>query len=306
MFGLNFELGKPGTLEEHKQLFASAYEPLKESGGLISIMNHPCTLVLERWFSTDMKPRELTEAAYEHFEVFIRHVLSHEGIRTIAGKELLDIYPDCAQGRVFNRDELLELARGVGEEVKFLKFNSMALSAAELFGMFARFLFRAASEAHLPPGEVCPALKRASSPAHPPPGEVCLYLDGPARRAEETKAVFSVTSSEFVKSLVATVEFFANSARVPDEVLVGEKRVRPDDYFVSVAHILAKFLESGRLPEQVKILRADNVVEKYADESVARSGWAGSMMPPEFEAHKLLELARLQTWTLKPAVLCAR
>ena len=68
LMGLNFELGAPGELEKHQQAFTRSREQLASSGGLVSILNHPCTLVMKEWFSTELKSPELIEAGYRHFE----------------------------------------------------------------------------------------------------------------------------------------------------------------------------------------------------------------------------------------------
>ena len=39
------------------------------------------------------------------------------------------------------------------------------------------------------------------------------------------------------------------------------------------------------------------------DEEGARAGWKSVMLPAGFEAPKMIELAKLEAWTLKPAVL---
>ena len=56
--------------------------------------------------------------------------------------QLPALYPDRARGRVFGTEELLTLAQNVGEEVYFQESDGMSLSAAELFGMFVRFVAR--------------------------------------------------------------------------------------------------------------------------------------------------------------------
>ena len=286
MFGLNFELGQRGALEEHKRLFANSYAAL-EDGGLMSIMNHPCTLVLEEWFSTALKPRELTEAGYEHFDEFISHVLSHEDVETVTADQLPAIHPDRARGRVFTPDELLALARNVGEEVYFQERDGMSISAAELFGMFARFL------THTVVAEQMPS------------GEPCVHVDGPASPPQETATDFSAKQDDFARSLHETIDFLTKHRRLPDCVLIGRKPVALPDYFVALAAAVAHVVERDRLPDELRIIPAVNRLEDHVDDDAARGAWTSSMMPPGFSAPKLLEQAYLQAWTLKPAILAS-
>jgi len=281
-FGLNFELGKPGAMEEHQRQFAASYEAL-EDGGLISIMNHPCTLVLQEWFSTELKPRKLTEAGYKHFEAFLAHVLSHEQTETVTAEELPRLYPDRARDRVFGPDELHALAEAVDEEVRFQEIDGMSVSAAELFGMFAAFLAHAVEEGTTP-------------------GAGCRYLDGPALPSGEVEEGFRVDSEAFRRSVLEVEAFVRSTGRLPESVEVGGRHVSPGVYYAAMARAVVHVVERRRLPERIGLVPVRNVVEGYVDEDAARSGWGSVMMRPGFAAPKLVEQARLQAWTLKPAV----
>lgn len=284
MFGLNFELGQPGAMEEHQRQFAASYE-LLEDGGLISIMNHPCTLVLEEWFSTNLKPRELTEAGYEHFEAFVAHVLSHEEVETVTADQLPALYPDRARDHVFSADEVLELARAVGEEINFQQTDGMSLSAAELFALFVQFVAHAIREEAVPPSANW------------------RYLDGPALGETDTSAGLHIERATFAPSVLDVEAFLRENGRLPDAVNVGGHRVAPGDYYAAIAGAAVHLVEDGTLPDEVPITPAINKVEQHVDEEAARGAWTSSMMRPGFSAPKLLEQACLQVWTLKPAIL---
>ncbi|HJN15828.1 MAG TPA: hypothetical protein QGH10_10070, partial [Armatimonadota bacterium] len=267
MFGLNFELGEPGALDEHLTQFAASYDAL-EDGGLISIMNHPCTLVMEEWFSTNLKPRDLTEAGYEHFDSFVGHVVSRPDVETITADQLPDLYPDLARDRVFSADELLALARAVGEQVNFQEAEGMSLSPAELFGMFTRFL------AH--------AIREGSAPA----GAVCLHLDGPATAGAGASSDGQAGRSDFSASVLQVEAWLRSTERLPSAVSVGDHALRLDAYHIALARALIHLIETRALPSDVDFAPADNQVDQHVDEAGARSGWAGSMLPDGFEAPK--------------------
>ncbi len=284
VFTLGFDLGEPQALNHYKTLFDDCHEML-EDGGLISIANHPCQLVLERWFSTDMKPRELTQKAYEQFEAFVEHVLSFDDVQTIAADDLPELYPDLTRDRVFSAHEIMALARGVGDEVHFEETDTMAWSAAELFGMFSRFVAASARSGGVPVGETC------------------LHHDGPARTATDTVSDFVTPVEEFIISARATVDFLDDHGRLPDYVSIGSVRVPVADYHSAIARTAAHIVENGHLPDQVAIRPTANRLLDYVDEEAAHGAWRSVMMLPGFEAPKLLEQARLQAWTLKPAIL---
>ena len=283
--GLNFELGTPGALEEHKRKFAQALGALGPDGGLITVMNHPCTLVLEEWFSTTLKPRHATEAGYRDFDAFVRDALGMPEVAATDARELLALYADEARDREFTRDELLALARSVEGEVTWRQLDSVVVSAAELFGLFVCFL----ANAEAPPERV-----------------VWAYLDGPATRLEAADTDFSVPWPQFVKGATKAAAFCAEHGRVPDDIALDGKRVFPGDFLATAAEAVATLIATGRPPERVTVLPARHTAEGYVDEEAARSSWKGSMAPADFRAPGLIELAKLQTWTLKPAVLKPR
>jgi hypothetical protein len=287
MLGLNFELGTPGAFEEHQRQFGESYE-LLEAGGLMSIMNHPCTLVREDWFTTDLKSRELRDAGYAHFDRFIEFSLQHE-TKTITADQLPALYPDGAKQRVFSRGELLALARGVGEEVYFQEFEGLTVSAAELLGMFVQF-----AAAHCAPG---------AEATREVPDACWQYYDGPALTATDCLSGFGASAAQFRASVRMVRAFMETSGRVPEAVEVGDKRVSPDDYFVALAKVVAAIIATGDLPSQVAIVPATNHLHEHVDASAWEAACKSVMMKPGFTAPKLLEHAYLQAWTLKPALL---
>lgn len=282
--GLNFELGTPGALDPHKAAFAEAVESLGHGGGLITVMNHPCTLVLEAWHCTRLKPVHLTEAGYRDFAEFVRFALATPGVAATNALSLLDLYGDDARGHEFTRDELLELARSTGGEVSWRRLDSLALSAAELFSLFVRFLAGAVDK---PPPESLP----------------WQYLDGPASALEDADTGFSVGWDELVQAASLAAQFATQHGRVPSRVLLGNRSTFPGDFLATAAEAVVTRLATDRRPEQVTVLSAANRVEGCVDEQAARGAWKSSMMLPDFRAPGLLEIARLQAWTLKPAIL---
>ena len=287
LMGLNFELGKPGELDKHKETFTRSLDQLSETGGLISIINHPCTLVLEQWFSTDMKPRELTEAGYRHFDEFVKWALSFDNVTTTCAGELRDLYPDRARGRRFCRDEIREIARGLLEEINFQRVDDMTVSAAEAFGMLVNCL-----AGHVTTGE-------------PPTDALCTPVYNPTSRPPAPARSQSVRWHEFCES-VRTVAGYVNRKRqVPSRVELSGGAAAPGDYLAAVAQALTRLFSGEAAPDEVRIEPAACRFEERVDTAAAESGWRGSMLPDGFSAPKMVELAKLEAWTLKPAVLRA-
>jgi len=53
----------------------------------------------------------------------------------------------------------------------------------------------------------------------------------------------------------------------------------------------------------VEITPVERRFETFVDEDAGRAAWKSVMMPPDFTAPKLIDLAKLVAWTLKPAIL---
>lgn len=287
LMGLNFELGKPGEFEKHKETFTRSLDQLSKSGGLISIANHPCTLVLEEWFSTYMKPRELTEAGYAHFEQFVKWAISHDNVKTISADGLCRIYPDRASGRLFARDELRKMAADFSGEINFQRLGDVAVSAAEAFGMFA--------------GCLADYLANGT-----PPSEVrCMALYNPTRRPADSARDVSVSWDVFRCALPSVMWHIGRHRSVPNEVRLGDRVVAPHDYLGALARIVVRLIDGESPPDEVRIEPVVCRFEDAVDEAAARGAWKSSMMPAEFSAPSMIDLAKLEAWTLKPAVLCS-
>lgn len=288
LMGLNFELGKPGELEKHKETFTRSREQLSGSGGLISIINHPCTLVLEQWFSTYMKPRELTEAGYAHFDEFVKWAMARGNVKGVCASELTQLYLDKAADRSFSRDEVRQMAAGLSGEIQFQRLGDATVSAAEAFGMLAEFL-----AGHLAGGK--------------PPQEVrCAAICNPTRRPANPSRGLSVPWDQFRRALQPVMWHIGRNRSVPNEVRLGDQAVAPHDYLAALAKVVVRLIDGGSPPDEVRIEPVVCRFEEAVDEDAARGAWKGSMMPPDFAAPNMIDLAKLESWTLKPAVLCSR
>ncbi len=294
LMGLNFELGKPGELEKHKETFSRSLEQLSGSGGLISIINHPCTLVLEQWFSTNMKSRELTEAGYRHFEDFVSWSLSHANVKPTCASELTQLYPDRARpmldmgrGHRFGPAEFLHLALNLSNEIQFQRLGDITLSAAEAFGLLVRCLEGYVSSREMPTGV----------PYAP------VY--NPSARPAKAVRGLSVPWPEFCETLAAVSRHLNEKQAVPNGVPFRKGLAPPEDFLGAVARVTARLLKGQNPPDTVELPSMICSFESYVDEEAGKSAWKGSMMPPDFSAPKLIELAKLEAWTLKPAILKA-
>lgn len=286
LMGLNFELGGPGELEKHQALFSRSLEELSDTGGLISILNHPCTLVLEEWFSTYMKSRELTEAGYRHFESFVQWALGHPNVEAIGAARLPELYPDQAVGTQFGREALLHLAQALSNEINFVRLGEVAVSAAEAF--------------HLLVEALSPYAERRSLAAQVEYAPV----DCPAEGAPELADELAVPWEEFGRNVRRVAQEVRQTRAVPSAVPVRQVAVPPASYLASAARAIAQILRDGAPPDTVTIRPTPRRFDDYLDPAAPGSAAGSAMAPPGGIATSgLFELAKLLAWTAKPAVL---
>jgi hypothetical protein len=88
---------------------------------------------------------------------------------------------------------------------------------------------------------------------------------------------------------------------MPSIIWVAGKPVRPEDFAVTLASVVTSERHSGDIPLQHGELKAKVHV---ADDSPHLWGWV--IFPKGFDAPHMMEIAKLQAWTIKPAVLRKR
>ena len=97
--------------------------------------------------------------------------------------------------------------------------------------------------------------------------------------------------------------FVHQQHRVPARVFIGADPTAPADFMAAMAHVLVHRADTGQFPESVtlptgtKLLTANHVVP---DGPNVYGGWI--IHKEGFRALHILEIAKLQAWTLKPAI----
>ena len=298
------ELAGGDSLEKGKARFTQAYERLRSrGGGTISIYYHPNEWVQTEfwdavnfshganpprsaWKAPGTRPPAETEQAFRDFEAYVRFMKAQPGVRFVTATDLKRVYADRAIGRDFSQDELRRIAAGVQAEITFQTSADHALSAADEFAL----LTTAVS------GFAARGLPFTATLTH---------LDGPARiytAPTGGERAASVAWEPFARSVLDAAAFCRQAHRVPDEIWVGTDSVSPADYLAMLATVVDAVSQSGRAPAQVRRVTGRFTVDRYiAEDSPALWGWV--IFPEGFHAPRIMELARLQAWTLKPAIL---
>ena len=208
------------------------------------------------------------------------------GVRFVTATDLKRIYADRAAGREFNQDELRRIAAGVLAGITFQASGDYALSAADQFALLSSAAAGFAARG-------LPLTARLTN------------LDGPARvyaAAIGGERTSSFAWEAFARSVFDASNFCRETHRVPDEIWVGTDSISPADYLAMLATVVEEVSKSGRPPTQVPRVAGRFTADRYvADDTPALWGWV--IFPEGFHAPRIMELARLQAWTLKPAIL---
>ena len=118
---------------------------------------------------------------------------------------------------------------------------------------------------------------------------------GRRRQGRTTVTEPTIPRAAFDHAKADAVSFIRTTHRLPAEVWVGSKTLALADFAATLAG------DDGS-SASVPVRKGNPEMEKYIATDPARPfNWV--IHPEGFEARHLLDLARLQAWTLKPAVL---
>ncbi|MGE0884047.1 MAG: hypothetical protein AB7P14_10920 [Blastocatellales bacterium] len=299
---VRMDLGKQNNLAEAQSEFQQAVEKLRQrGGGTISIYYHPCEFVhREFWDGVNFRrganpprnewklpPTQTTEEIernFRDFEKYVRFIQKQTGVSFVHCSDLMKLYEDCALSFSFTQKEIAAIAQSVQREISFQQMNGFALSAADSFALLTEAYLSLLNERKLPL-----KLKPIYGPARTFTPSVGGSKPTGVRLVEFTEAVRDV--SRFIEA----------HGRVPDEVWIGARSIAPPDFLATLGAVIESWKSyDGNL--SVNLRTGQFTADKYVAEDSPRL-WGWVIFPEGFHAPKIMEMARLQAWTLKPAML---
>ena len=120
-----------------------------------------------------------------------------------------------------------------------------------------------------------------------------MVVDGPASRGVTSYAGATIPRWLFEKSKADAASYVSAHQRLPSEVFVGSDTLSLPDFAATLAGATAS-------NESISVMHGHIEFEKYFSTD-ASGAFKWPIHPKNFAAPELLELARLQGWTLKPA-----
>ncbi len=273
----------------------------RSSSGVISLYFHPCEFVHrefwdavnfargaspppDQWKLPRMKSPEESERAFKYFENLIAYMKSFPRVEFVTAAEAPNLFHDGAQKHVFSLEELASIAGQVDAEVSFQVHEDSALAASEVFALLTRFVA----------GVVA---KKGSEP---------LILEGtpygPSSPPVEFRVKIEVPWPQFSQTVLDVADFLKRNEQVPNAVWFGSTAVPPESYLAALGQVTRTLLLRGEPPESVVVGPAHLAAEQYVGED-SPAVWDWIIFPEGFRAPRLMTLAKLQAWTLKPAII---
>ncbi len=270
--------------------FLEALDQRRE-GGVLVMYTHPCRLITaaptdtfrfginrprSAWAPAPLHPRTKIEDLMADFDDFLGWVAHEAGVNVTTYRALLERHRE--DDRWLEPAGVAQLIQEAGGPLEPRRIGGHWLSPAEQLGVLLDAAAWRRDHAELPRlSFVRPLLGPEALAAPAEPGEIEV--------------------ADLLTMAAAVNPEVARRGRVPAAVEVARRVVGPG----ALLRTLAQALHADR--ERIAVGPADELPELARRADFAslrfRGGW--NMFAPEFEAPRVLQLARLQTWSARPA-----
>ena len=293
---MDFRRGAEG-LARGQSAFDQIHTRLAAAGGLVSIYYHPCEWATqgfwdganfargaapppEQWQSPALRSPEDMRAGLALFAEYLGYVKAQPEVEIITGRQVLNLLPDRATQHRFDAAEIARLCAFPDGDITYRTTDDFSLAPCELLVLILDALANKA--------DANPSGLRVHTPS------------GPTRRMASTLRSGTLLSTRALLETCADVRDFIHCHdRLPDCAWLGVDRLSPADFFLAASDLLATRIERGQFPDHIPMRCGRLALEEH----VRDNPWSWVIFPEDFDAPNLIELGRLQTWTLKPALL---
>ncbi len=233
------------------------------------------------WVPAPMRTPSQIDALIRDFDAFVKYVVG-EGIEVIDYQQLYQQYKEAPIW--MDGKNLIQLSEQIQQELSYQIIDDVAYSPAEIFGLtvFALDWHRRTGE--LP--EVTPIRR----------------LIGPTQTLKFDESEATINVGVLMDSIGEINARLTESHRVPSSIVIENRAIAPGAFLKAAAQILGA-IETHAIPPTQVSLDPDWQLPTI----VHRSDFAGmnfnwSMFYPGFEGKHVIEMAKLQAWTAKPAL----
>jgi len=293
------------NLESAKNYFRTIYTHLRSQpgGGLVSFMFHPTQFVSQvfwdavnfvgganpprsEWKLQPKKSPSQQDQAYRYFEDLIVFMKSFANLQFVTASQAYSLYRDGAHLREFGHEDLAEIARRVSRRIEFQVYDRYALAASEVFALLNSYA--AAAVTNKPTSSIT---------LHATP-----YGPSSAVNGVESGQLHEVSWNQFSRTVLDVQGYLEKNISIPSVIWLGASAVNPESYLLALSTIIRLLLGNSPVPERISILPAELASKRWVAKD-SSAIWDWPIFPTGFHAPHLMELASLQAWTLKPAIL---
>ena len=296
------ELGGEADLDAAQKRFFDIRDSLRaEGGGFVSIFYHPCELVhtefwdaanfshganppRDQWKLPGRKTPEARQVAWETFTSYVRFIRRFADVEFVTATDAARLYRDRARGAAFTKPQLQAIAAAVSPEVTFQRHGDYTLSAAEVLTLLNQYVVLRTS------GQQVESIGLDLSPL------------GPANPSVALREPVTTDWSQFTRTAADLDAYLRRHGEVPPAVWLGSTGVPAEAYLVALAQVARDLLAEKPAPAQVEIRPANLAAARYVSDDNPNL-WNWPIFPDGFRAPAMMELAKRQAWTIKPALL---
>lgn len=296
----------PAALEPAMTKMSQIVQRLRgEGGGVISIGYHPCDWVhlkfwdavnfryganppREHWKAPPQRPAEETERAFAQFAQYIDHTKSLS-VRFITASQLPAIYADALRTEGVTEAELEQLAKKLLDQpavgIDFQIVGNKSVSPADQFELLT-----------LAVGDLIEG-KQTKFPL------VAKGILGPdSSPGDAARSGQTLAWTAFRDATLDVRDYLRMNHRVPARVFIGADFVSPADFLGGLAAVWCYYKEHHNLPDEAKLGINLAVLTERHVARIPVTPFTWSIHKPDLHIARIIEVARLQAWTLKPAI----
>lgn len=290
------------NLDFAKMRFQDTYVAMtsRKAGGVISLHFRPSEFVNKdawdevnfkgganpppgAWKIPAMKSPDETEKEFQYFTSLIEFLKSFPRVRFLTASAAAEVFRDRARMHILTPQEIGIIAGQVDSNVTFQTRDGYFLSASELFLVLNEYL--AATIQH----QSVDSIILESTP------------DGPDSAAEPMHSQITIRWADFAKAVLDVQDSLTKTGRIPSAIRFGNQQIAPESYLVGMAQAILVLQQNAEPPREVVVGPSRLASAQFvADDSPDLWDWV--ILPMGFHAPKMMSLAKLQAWTLKPAV----
>jgi len=282
-------------LPKLKQRFLDVYNSREE--GYAVWFSHPCRLFAtafgdglnfrdgkntprEQWIPVPLRSKEKIGDITKDLDKLLEFVAG-EGFPVVTYRDVYEKYKE--ENIWVDISVALMLTAAVRDKLTYHLANQMYFSPAEIFGMVAFTLNYFNQNKTLP--DTMPVRRPI----------------GPTEKQTKSDAPADVPTKSFIDAASEVNRVVSFRHHIPSQIKVANANILPGDFLKTGAGLIGKIANGETHADTITLESHTNEPEIAHRSDFKNMRIRGWLFAPDFEATNVVEMAKLQTWTAKPA-----